>query len=134
MKPFPFRICWYALALPSWTAFPHPGTYRHDAASVAREWARLHAGDSEPLPHDERVLAAWVQYHNGEFEQAAQAGLAVGGAGVTVANKATCIYANYLEPNEKTRLDLFQAAAQRAERQARDEPGNPNASAATARP
>ena len=110
-----------------WTAFPQPGAYRHDAASVTREWGRLHAGDAEPLPADSQVLAAWVQYHNGEFRQAMEAGLAAGSAGITVANKATCIYANYLEPSEKARLDLFQEAAQRAERQARDEPGNPNA-------
>lgn len=110
-----------------WTPFPQPGAYRHDAASVTREWSRLHAGDTEPLPTDARVLAAWVHYHNGEFQQAAQAGMAAGDAGVTVANKATCIYANYLERKEKTRLDLFQEAAQRAERQAREEPQNPNA-------
>jgi tetratricopeptide (TPR) repeat protein len=110
-----------------WTAFPRPGHYRHDAASVAREWPRLHGGDAEPLPTDEAVLAAWVLFHNGEFHQAMQAGLAAGGAGVTVANKATCIYANYLEKKDKTRLDLFQEAAQRAERQSQAEPDNANA-------
>jgi len=110
-----------------WTAFPEPGAFRHDAASVMREWPQLHAGDAEPLPGDPQVLAAWVLFHNGEFEQAADTGLAAGGAGITVANKATCIYANYLEHKEKARLDLFQEAAQRAERQARDEPSNPNA-------
>ena len=110
-----------------WTAFPQPGTWRHDAASVTRDWTRLHAGDAEPLPADGKVLAAWVLFHNGEFQQAAEAGLAAGGAGVTVANKATCTYANYLEKKEKQRLDLFLEAAQRAERQAQDEPENPNA-------
>ena len=110
-----------------WTAFPQPGSYRHDDASVVREWPRLHAGDAEPLPAQPEVLAAWVLYHNGEFRQAFDAGLAAGGAGVTVANKATCIYANYLEKKEKNRLELFQEAAQRAERQAHDEPDNCNA-------
>jgi len=110
-----------------WTAFPQPGAWRHDAASVSRDWARLHAGDAEPLPADGKVLAAWVLFHNGEFQQAAEAGLAAGGPGVTVANKATCTYANYLEKKEKQRLDLFLEAAQRAERQCQDEPGNPNA-------
>jgi len=110
-----------------WTAFPHAGAYRHDAASVTRGWSQLHGGDAEPLPGDPQVLAAWVLFHNGEFQQAAEAGLAAGGAGITVANKSTCIYANYLEQKEKLQLDLFQEAAQRAERQARDEPSNPNA-------
>jgi tetratricopeptide (TPR) repeat protein len=111
----------------SWTAFPQLGEYQHDAASVTRDWARLHAGDAEPLPAEPQVLAAWVLFHNGEFQQAADAGLAAGGAGVTVANKAACIYANYLEQREKARLDLFLEAAQRAELQAAAEPENPNA-------
>lgn len=110
-----------------WTAFPRPGDYRHDAASVTRAWADLHGGDAEPLPADAQVLAAWVLFHNGEFQQAREAGLAAGGAGITVANKATCIYANYLEKKEKARLELFLEAAERAEAQARAEPGNANA-------
>ncbi|MBC5786288.1 hypothetical protein H8N03_25345 [Ramlibacter sp. USB13] len=110
-----------------WTAFPQPGSYRHDATSVTREWPRLHAGDAEPLPADAGVLQAWVLFHNGEFQQAVEAGLAAGGGGITAANKATCIYANYLEKKERNRLDLFQEAAQRAERQCEAEPDNANA-------
>ena len=110
-----------------WTAFPRLGTYRHDAASVTRDWARLHAGDAEPLPADAEVLHAWVLFHNGHFAQAMEAGLAAGGGGMTVANKAECIYANYLERNETSRLDLFLEAAHRAEEQQAAEPANPNA-------
>ena len=110
-----------------WTAFPHLGEFQYDAASVSQAWQRLHAGDAEPLPADPRVLQAWVLFHNGEFRQAVQAGLDAGAAGVNCANKATCIYANYLEPKEDTRLDLFQETAQRAEQQALAEPDNPNA-------
>lgn len=110
-----------------WTGFPQPDAFRHDAASVTREWARLHAGDAEPLPADPKVLAAWVLFHNGEFEQACAEGLAAGGAGITVANKATCIYARYLEEAERARLDLFLEAAERAGRQAANEPANANA-------
>ena len=111
----------------SWTAFPRPGEFRHDTASVTRDWARLHAGDAEPLPADPRVLAAWALFHNGEFQRAAEAGLAAGGAGVTVANKATCIQAHYVERGDKTRLALLQEAAARAQAQAGAEPHNPNA-------
>ena len=42
-----------------------------------------------------------------------------GGAGLTVANKATCIHANYLEKKEKVKLDLLMEVAQRAEAQQR---------------
>lgn len=110
-----------------WTAFPHAGDYAFDAASVRKHWARLHAGDAEPWPADAAVLQAWVLFHNGEFQKAAEAGLKAGGGGITVANKATCVYANYLEKKEKARLDLLMEAAQRAQAQAAAEPSNPNA-------
>lgn len=110
-----------------WTPFPHAGDYRFDAASIKKHWARLHGGDAEPCPKDTAVLEAWALFHNGDFEKAAAAGLAAGGAGITVANKATSIYANYLEPKEKTRLDLFTQVAERAEAQAGEDPSNANA-------
>jgi tetratricopeptide (TPR) repeat protein len=110
-----------------WTAFPHLGDYSFSAATVSRHWARLHAGDAEPLPGDDAVLGAWVLFHNGEFQKAAEAGLKAGGAGITVANKATCIHANYLEKKEKAKLDLLMEVAQRAEAQAAADPKNWNA-------
>lgn len=110
-----------------WTPFPHAGDYSFDAASVKKQWARLHGGDAEPCPKDAAVLDAWALFHNGDFHQANEAGIAAGGAGITVANKATAIYANYLEPKEKTRLDLFTQVAERAAAQAADEPNNANA-------
>lgn len=110
-----------------WKAFPYAGEYALDVASLKKQWPRLHAGDKEPLPKDAAVLDAWVLFHSGEFQKAADAGLKAGAAGITVANKATCIYANYLESKEKTRLDLFMEVAQRAEAQALAEPKNPNA-------
>jgi tetratricopeptide (TPR) repeat protein len=110
-----------------WTAFPHLGDYPFDAASVKKHWTRLHAGDAEPLPQDRAVLEAWALFHSGEFQKAAEAGMQAGGDGITVANKATAIYANYLEKKEKNKLDLFMAVAQRAEAQAAENAMNPNA-------
>jgi tetratricopeptide (TPR) repeat protein len=94
---------------------------------VKKQWARLHAGDAEPLPKDPQVIEAWTLFHNGEFQQAAEAGLKAGGSGITVANKATAVYANYLEKKEKTKLDLFVEVAERAEAQAAQDAKNPNA-------
>jgi tetratricopeptide (TPR) repeat protein len=111
-----------------WTAFPYDAAeYSFDAASLKKKWARLHAGDAEPLPKDDPVLAAWALFHAGEFQKATEAGLKAGGAGITVANKAQAIYANYLEKNEKTKLALFQEVAERAEAQAAEDPKNANA-------
>jgi tetratricopeptide (TPR) repeat protein len=110
-----------------WTAFPHTGDYTFDATSLKKSWARLHQGDCEPLPKEAAVLQAWVLFHNGEFQKAAEAGIKAGGAGITVANKATSIYANYLETKEKVKLDLFMEVADRAEAQQAAEPKNANA-------
>lgn len=111
-----------------WTAFPYTdASYAHDAASLKKHWARLHAGDAEPLPKDAAVLAAWGQFHAGEFQKAHDAGLKAGGAGITVANKAQSIYATYLEKSEKTRLAMFQEVAARAEAQIAEDPKNPSA-------
>ena len=110
-----------------WTTFPYSGDYKFDAASLKKNWARLHTGDCEPLPKEAAVLQAWVLFHNGEFQQALDAGIKAGGDGITVANKATSIYANYLEKKEKTKLELLMEVAARAEAQQATDPTNPNA-------
>lgn len=95
----------------AWTPFLHEGTPRYDAALLARRWHELHRGDAEPLPADPALLDAWVLYHNGAFEQARKAGLALGWDGASVVHKATSVYATYLEPRESTRLALLKEAA-----------------------
>ncbi|MCX7278795.1 MAG: hypothetical protein NTZ15_15995 [Burkholderiales bacterium] len=111
----------------TWTTFPYPGAFAFDAASLAKSWQRLHQLDVEPPPGDARLLEAWALFHNGEFQQATEAGLALGNAGMNVANKACSMYATYLEPREKARLDLFLDVAKRAQAQAESEPSNANA-------
>ena len=111
-----------------WTAFPYTDAdYSQDAASLKKQWARLHAGDAEPLPKEAAVLAAWALFHAGDFQKAHDAGLKAGGAGITAANKAQAIYATYLEKSETTRLAMFQEIAARAEAQAAADPKNANA-------
>ena len=111
-----------------WTAFPHDGSaYTYNAAALKKNWARLHAGDAEPFPKDDKVLAAWALFHAGDFQRAAEAGLKAGGAGITAANKAQAIYSNYLEGSEKTKLALFMEVAERAEARIADDPKDANA-------
>jgi hypothetical protein len=111
-----------------WTSFPYDNApYVYDAAALKKNWSRLHAGDAEPVPKDDKVLAAWSLYHAGEFHKAVEAGLKAGGAGITAANKAQAIYANYLEKSEKAKLTLFMEVVERAEAQVAAEPNNPNA-------
>lgn len=110
-----------------WTPFPYAGAYGFDVAWLEKHWTRLHLGDRESWPTDANMLNAWILFHNGEFEKAAEAGLKAGGDGITLANKATCMYANYLESKEQIRLELFMEAALRAEAQQAITPYNANA-------
>ncbi|CAN5915116.1 hypothetical protein BH11PSE8_BH11PSE8_31780 [soil metagenome] len=112
----------------TWIAFPHDSAeFTYDVATLRTHWARLHAGDAEPLPADAAVLAAWALFHAGHFEQATVAGLSAGGAGITAANKAQAIYANYLETGEERKLTLLMEVAERAEAQIAADPHNANA-------
>lgn len=111
-----------------WAAFHHADkAYEYSAASIKKSWDRLHAGDAEPLPKDAKALDAWIAYHAGNFEEAVKLGLAAGGSGINAANKAACIYANYLEEDEKKQLAIYQEVSARCEEQQAADPKNANA-------
>ena len=112
----------------AWSKFPYSDKkFVYTAASLKKAWDRLHKGDCEPWPADAGVVDAWIAFHAGDFHRAADIGLKSGGAGITAANKATAIYANYLEDNDRTKLALFEEVAARAESQQKAEPKNANA-------
>ncbi len=111
----------------AWIDCPHPPPVQFDAERLSANWGRLHKGDAEPLPTQADLLQAWVMFHNGEFQRATHAGLLLGDAGMNLANKATCIYANYLEPSEQRREALLLEAAARAEALQTRQPDNPGA-------
>src|SRR3990167_4597736 len=105
-----------------WTAFPYDNSaFVYDLAGLKKHWARLHLGDAEPWPKEEAVQQAWIHFHAGDFKKAHDAGLKAAkdghSAGLACANKAQSIYANYLEKNEKTKLEMFLEIAERAEAQ-----------------
>lgn len=110
-----------------WAAFPHTGEFHYTVASLKKNWARLHAGDCEPLPKTTDALTAWALFHNGEFRAAVDAGLKAGPSGINAANKASCIHATYLEPKEQARLDIFMEVAARAQTLQQEAPDNANA-------
>jgi hypothetical protein len=111
-----------------WTAFPYDNSaFVYTPATLKKHWARLHAGDAEPFPKDADVVQAWIHFHAGDFQAAYDAGLAAGGDGITVANKAQAIYANYLEKKEKTKLEMFLEISERAEGQQAEDAKNANA-------
>jgi tetratricopeptide (TPR) repeat protein len=110
----------------AWTAFPYPDpAYRYTPESLQAAWTRLHSGDREAFPGHPVLVQAWIAFHAGEFERAARLGLDVGVNGYSVAHKAICMYANYLESSDKKKLATFECVAERCERQQREQPDNP---------
>lgn len=109
----------------AWNTFPHADdAYVYTPATLKKAWARLHACDAEPYPATPELVQAWIAYHAGEFEKAAELGLAQGADGYAVAHRATCVYATYLETNEKKKLALFLEVAERCEEQQEEQPKN----------
>jgi hypothetical protein len=98
----------------AWAPFPHPAkAFDLEGAKLAKAWPALHAGDAEPFPDEARAAAllkalpkaqqpkgldaaglaaalqdAWRAFHRGDFQQAFEAGQALGPAGASVAVKA----------------------------------------------
>lgn len=111
-----------------WNPFPYEtSTFRFTTDSLEASWADLHRGDCEPFPRDTALQQAWIAFHAGEFEQAVRLADEVGVTGHAIANKATGIYANYLEEKESQQVKLFQAAIERAEEAIDALPDDPNA-------
>lgn len=127
------------MAKTRWKPFPYADkAYEYAGARLKAHWPRLHRGDREPYPAPGELkklvemchefappgpLAqaaatledAWRAYHRGDFGRAVELGVAVGPLGYGVANKATNIYATYLEASDQARLALFLQSAERAE-------------------
>ena len=111
----------------TWTEFPYPDpAYDFEGASLKAAWDDLHAGDREPFPQDETLQEAWRCFHRGDFQRAVEMADEAGLSGHAVANKATGIYATYLEDNERRKAALFLEAAERAEQAIEEMPDDPN--------
>lgn len=112
----------------TWKKFPYPdAAYDYPGSALQENWRRLHCGDGEPLPTDEKVCNAWRCYHAGDFGNAVEIGLACGIAGYNAANKAATIYASYLETAEAQKCRLWLEVAQRCEEQQEKTPRDCNA-------
>ncbi|CAN7453849.1 hypothetical protein LJR289_002988 [Pseudoduganella sp. LjRoot289] len=109
----------------AWKTFPYTDdAYVYTAASLKKAWPGLHAADAEPFPAKAGLVEAWIAYHAGDFEQAAELGLAQGMDGYAAAHRATCMYATYLEASEKKKLALYLEVAERCEQQQKEQPKN----------
>ena len=74
----------------------------------------------------QRVVASLGTFHNGHFKKRHKR-VCLLGAWCHPTNKATCIYANYLEPSERVGVVLFSEVAELAQAQAEQHLNCPNA-------
>ncbi|RYF60876.1 MAG: hypothetical protein EOO27_04135 [Comamonadaceae bacterium] len=123
-QPLTLLMPGVAAELGGWTRMPYPDAPQVSAEQLPAQWARLHAGQGLQPPAPGPLAEGWARYHSGDFEQAVAIGLAHGREGLALADQATAIYANYLEPREGVRLALFRQVAERAGAQAEAEPDN----------
>ncbi|GAB4187810.1 MAG: hypothetical protein Tsb002_13480 [Wenzhouxiangellaceae bacterium] len=133
-----------------WVIFPHADKYTYSDKQLADLWNDLHAGDRVPWPDAEWVAAqqaelpeeqragdsdealatacrnAWRAYHSGDFGSAVEQAEAIGILAHAIANKATGIYADYLEDDEAEQQALYQSIIDRAETARKLLPNDPN--------
>ena len=107
-----------------WTRLPYRDAPRFDTARLLAAWPRLHVGQGLQPPGPGPLAEGWALYHSGEFERAVAVALKQGHDGLLLANQATAIYANYLEPREAVRQALFRQVTERATAQVSNEPDN----------
>ena len=135
----------------AWTRFPHPDKgFDYAGDKLAKAWPTLHAGDAEPFPDAKRAAAmakaagktapkgldadalagalqdAWRDFHRGDFQQAFEAGSALGPVGASVACKALAIHASYLVDDEDEQLKRYEQAGKLAEAAIAALPGEAN--------
>ena len=112
----------------TWNEFPYPDpSYDFSGDALQDAWEVLHDGDKEPFPAEEALQEAWRCFHRGDFQQAVEHADEVGLEGHAVANKATGIYASYLEEDKKRQVALFKSAIERAEQAIEAFPDDANA-------
>jgi len=115
-------------ALRKWNDFPYESaSFQYPGAALKKVWKKLHAGDCEPFPENTDVQQAWRLFHSGDFQSAVKLADKIGLQAHAVANKATGIYATYLEDDDKRQIECFRSAIDRAERAINAEPENANA-------
>ena len=129
----------------NWATFPHDSSaFEYPGNALVKAWPALHRGDQEPFPDEARVQdldpgcsdagsvsmelqQAWRDFHAGRFAAAVDRAEKLGLLAHAVANKASGIYADYLEDNDDRKLEIYQAGIQRAERAIAAYPEDANA-------
>lgn len=130
------------MRMSKWNSFPHASkAFDYKSDSLRDAWSELHRGDRVEFPDadwvegtlenapdaapdgfdgDHDALAAVIQdawrcFHRGDFQKATQLADQCGYLAHAAANKATGIYATYLEPDDAKQQACYLSAIERAE-------------------
>lgn len=103
------------MKIANWAELPDDFKFDYSQEQLAENWEAIHAGDGYEYPlnyeGDEDNLSAqadgWLQFHNGEFQKAAQIGLDLGVDGAIILAKAVTGYCDYLCEDEDESLKLL---------------------------
>lgn len=110
-----------------WNPFPHDAAdFDFSGAKLKKAWTDLHRGDQVEFPDDPAVQEAWRCFHRGDFQQAVELADETGLSAHAVANKATGIYATYLEDDQKRQIACYKEAISRAEQAIGEYPEDAN--------
>jgi len=139
--------------MPAWKPFPFDQSeFLYEGEQLSQSWTLLHAGDQVVFPDSgwvESCLAqapdaapegfdgdidtlaatiqdAWRCFHAGDFERSVTLANQCGQLAHAAANKATGIYATYLETDDESRQGFYLSAVERAEAAIEAMPDDPN--------
>jgi len=104
------------MKIANWEQLPDDFTFDYNQEQLAEVWDNLHAGDQYAYPlsvegYDEDILAAqaqaWLLYHNGDYQGAAEMALDLKEHGAVVLAKSVAAYCDYLCEDEDEALKLL---------------------------
>ncbi len=100
----------------NWEQLPDDFKFNYNQEQLAEVWGKLHQGDHYSYPldmdsYDEETLNkqadAWLHYHNGDYQKAAELGLELEAHGSVVLAKSVAAYCDYLCEDEDKALKLL---------------------------
>ena len=107
------------MKISNWQQLPDDFKFDYSQEQLAEVWDQLHTGDQYTYPlsvegYDEELLNkqsdAWLAYHNGDYQQAAQLGIELEEHGAVVLAKSVAAYCDYLCEDEDEALSLLRNA------------------------
>ena len=118
----------------NWSKLPEDFKFDYTLDTLAEHWENLHSGDQEVYPlnneGDEKLLTkqaqAWLEYHNGNYSEAANMALEFGEEGSVILAKSVAAYCDYLCEDEDEALELLKSTMDFCEEAAKNYDQFPN--------